>query len=85
MATKGHSTQKSFSLDATFLDELKDSRKEFVTAEIAKVFEVLNGNVAEGVFLQMVARLGMEAIANSEKARREMWKHVPVTARGYTP
>lgn len=85
MSPKGKSTNKSFSLENDFLDELKDSRRAFVTAEISQVFELLNGNVAEGVFLQMVARLGMEAIANSDKARQRMWEHVPATARGYRP
>lgn len=85
MTTKGRSTPKSFSLETEFLDELKDARKAFVTAEIAQVFELLNGTLAEGVFLQMVARLGMEAIANSPEARSKMWQHVPATARGYRP
>lgn len=85
MAAKGKSTAKSYSLEPDFLNDLKDSRQAFVTAEIEQVFELLNGTVAESVFLQMVARLGMEAIANSSEARKKMWKHVPATARGYRP
>lgn len=85
MAPKGRTTAKNWSVERDFADELAAARRAFMESEPDKVWELLNGNVAEGVFLQMVARVGMAAIAESEKARASMWDHVPATARGYRP
>ncbi|MFC0313682.1 hypothetical protein ACFFJD_02285 [Gordonia phosphorivorans] len=67
------------------MEELSASRRAFVEAEADQVWSRLNGTVAEGVFLQMVARIGMEVIAKDPKLRAEMWNHVPPSARGYRP
>lgn len=76
---------KNWSVELEFLDELAASRRAFVEAENDQVWELLNGTLAEGVFLQMVTRIGIEAIAADPKLRKAMWEHVPATARGYRP
>lgn len=75
----------NWSVEKEFLAELTAARREFMETESEMLWELLGGNLAEGVFLQMVARVGMEAIASSPQLREAMWSHVPANARGYRP
>lgn len=73
---------KNYALEPAFLDELQAARRHYIEQE-PRVWDALNGNLSEGVFIQMAARLGMEMMRQSPEALKSMWEHLPSTARGY--
>ena len=80
---KGRTKPKNFVLEDAFCEELRDARREFMAEEADALWEALDGNLSEGVFIQMLAREGMRQMRTSREARARLWAHLPVTARGY--
>ncbi len=76
---------KNFVLEDAFCDELRSARRHFMDQEADILWSSLNGNLSEGVFLQMVAREGIRRMTESPAACAELWNHLPATARGYRP
>lgn len=82
-APRRRAKQKNFPLEQDFLEALTDARRRWYESEPDVHWNAFGGIVSETAFLQMVARLGMDALEHSADAKKTIWEHVPTNARGY--